>query len=364
MKKRIAVAIVLLILVVGGIVGFNRFRANMVAQYFAGRTAPPVAVSVVKVEPIDWNSGIEAIGTALSAQGVELAVEAAGLVREVLFDANDRVSEGQKMVQIDERIERADLGAAQASLDLAVTQLDRSRTLQERGISTADTVDTAEAQEKNARAQLVRLTAILEQKEMRAPFNGIVGIPKVEEGQYVTPGMIYATLQNLDEMHVDFTVPEQDIYRIAIGTSIVAQTEVGNLSFAGRITAIEPRVDPVSRLVSLRALVEGTNSMLYPGQFLRVRVDLPVEEGVLALPQTAVSTSLYGDSVFVVRRGEDDALSVTQVFVDVGRRAGGLVEINGGLTAGDEVVDAGQNRLTGGAAVVIDNSVAPQVTPK
>lgn len=364
MKKRIAIAVVLLVLVVGGIVGFNRFRDNMIAQYFAGRTAPPVAVSVVKVEPIDWNSGIEAIGTALSAQGVDLAVEAAGLVREVLFDANDKVSEDQKMVQIDERIEQADLGAAQASLDLAVTQLNRSKTLQERGISTADTVDTAEAQEKNARAQLARLTAILEQKEMRAPFSGIVGISKVEEGQYVTPGTIYATLQNLDEMQVDFTVPEQEIYRIAIDTSIVAKTEVGNLSFDGRITAIEPRVDPVSRLVSLRALIEGTDGKLYPGQFLRVRVVLPVEKGVLTLPQTAVSTSLYGDSVFVVRRGEDDALTVAQVFVDVGRRAGGLVEITAGLKAGEEVVNAGQNRLSGGAAVVIDNSVSPQVTPK
>lgn len=363
MKKRIAIAIVLLVLIVGGIVGFNQFRANMIAQFFAGRTAPPVAVSVVEVEPIDWNSGIDAIGTALSAQGVELAVEAAGLVREVLFKANDKVSEGQKLVQIDERIEQADLGAAQASLDLAVTQLNRSKTLQERGISTADTVDTAEAQEKNARAQLVRLTAILEQKEMLAPFGGIVGISKVEEGQYVTPGTIYATLQNLDEMQVDFTVPEQEIYRIAIGTSIVAETEVGNLRFDGRITAIEPRVDPVSRLVSLRALIEGTDGKLYPGQFLRVRVKLPVEQGVLTLPQTAVSTSLYGDSVFVVRKGENDALTVAQVFVDVGRRAGGRVEITGGLKAGEEVVNAGQNRLSGGAAVVIDNTVSPQVTP-
>ncbi|TYB88482.1 efflux RND transporter periplasmic adaptor subunit [Oceaniovalibus sp. ACAM 378] len=362
MKKRLAIAIVLLGLVVGGIVWFNQFRDKMIAEFFAGRKAPPVAVSVVEVEPIAWNSGIDAIGTALSAQGVDLAIEAGGLVRDVLFKANDKVVLDQKLVQIDERIEQADLGAAQASLDLAVTQLERNKTLQERGISTTNTVDTAEVQEKSARAQVAKLTAILDQKEMRAPFSGVIGISKVEPGQYVTPGMIYATLQNLERMQVDFTVPEQEISRVSIGAPVTAKTEAGETQYSGSIIAVEPRVDPVSRLVSVRALIEGTDGTLFPGQFLRVRVTLPVEEGILVLPQTAVSSSLYGDSVFVVRKGEDDALSVTQVFVDVGRRSGSMVEISKGLTAGDEVVNAGQNRLTGGAAVVIDNTVSPKAS--
>ncbi len=360
MKKRLAIAIVLLVLIVGGIVGFNQFRDQMIAQYFAGRKAPPVAVSVVKVEPVSWSSGIDTIGTALSAQGVDLAVEAAGLVREVHFQANDKVDAGQKLVQIDERIELADLGAAQAALDLAVTQLERNKTLQARGISATNTVDTAQVQEKNARAQVAKLTAVLNQKDMRAPFSGVIGISKVEPGQYVTPGTIYATLQNLDKMQVDFTVPEQEINKVVIGNTLTAMTEVGDLKFEGRIIAIEPRVDPVSRLISARALIGDTNGTLFPGQFLRVRIDLPVEDGVLALPQTAVSSSLYGDSVFVVRKDEDEGgLSVAQVFVDVGRRFGGMVEISKGLSAGDDVVNAGQNRLTGGAAVVIDNTVSP-----
>ncbi len=363
MKKRLALAILLLILVVGGIVGFNQFRDKMIVEFFAGRTAPPVAVSVVQVDPIDWRSGIETIGTALSAQGVDLAVEAAGLVREVSFQANDKITQDQKLVQIDERIERADLGAAQAALDLAVTQLERNKTLQERGISTTNTVDTAEVQEKSARAQVAKLTAVLDQKEMRAPFDGVIGISQVEPGQYVTPGMIYATLQNLEKMQVDFTVPEQDINKVSIGNTVTASSEVGDLTFQGRIIAVEPRVDPVSRLVSVRALIDDTNGTLFPGQFLRVSVNLPIETGILALPQTAVSSSLYGDSVFVVRGSEDDdKLRVTQVFVEVGRRAGGMVEISSGLSAGDEVVNAGQNRLTGGAVVTIDNTVSPVVT--
>ena len=357
MIKRLIIAIVLLTLIVGGIVGFNLFRDKMIAQFFAGMTPPPVAVSTVKAEPMVWNSGVDAVGTALSAQGVDLAIEAAGLVRSVSFKANDKVDEGQKLVQLDERIERADLGAAEASLELAITQLARNRTLQERGISTTNTVDTAEVQEKSARAQVAKLTAILDQKEMTAPFAGVIGISRIEAGQYVTPGEIYATLQNLDEMQAEFTIPEQQIGDLAIGMELTAKTEVGNLEFSGKIIAIEPRVDPVSRLVTLRALLSETDGKLFPGQFLRIRVTLPSQDGVLALPQTAVTSSLYGDSVFVVREGED--LTVAQVFVKVGRRSGGMVEITDGIAAGDEVVNAGQNRLTGGATVVVDNSVTP-----
>ena len=357
MIKRLAIAIVLLTLIVGGIVGFNLFRDKMIAQYFAGMTPPPVAVSTVTAEPMVWNSGIDAVGTALAAQGVELAIEAAGLVRNVSFSANEKVTAGQKLVQLDERIERADLGAAEASLELAITQLARNKTLQERGISTTNTVDTAEVQEKNARAQVARLTAILDQKEMTAPFAGVIGISRIEAGQYVTPGTIYATLQNLEQMQAEFTIPEQQITSLAIGMGLTAQTETGNMAFSGKIIAIEPRVDPVSRLVTLRALIEGTEGKLFPGQFLRIRVALPTEDGVLALPQTAVTSSLYGDSVFVLRKAE--TLTVAQVFVQVGRRSGGMVEIINGIATGDEVVNAGQNRLTGGAAVVVDNSVTP-----
>ncbi|WP_050527963.1 efflux RND transporter periplasmic adaptor subunit [Pseudorhodobacter aquimaris] len=357
MIKRLIIAVVLLTLIVGGIVGFNQFRDKMIAEYFATMTPPPVAVSTVKVEPIVWQSGIDAVGTAIASQGVDLAVEASGLVRSISFDANDKVSEGQTLLQLDERIERADLGAAMASLDLAVTQLNRNKTLQERGISTTNTVDTAEVQEKSARAQVAKLTAILDQKEMVAPFGGVIGIARVEAGEYVTPGMIYATLQNLDRMQAEFTVPEQQIGAVAIGMDVTARTEAGDMQFTGKIIAIEPRVDPVSRLVTLRALIDDTDGKLFPGQFVRIRVVLPSEDGVLALPQTAVTSNLYGDSVFVVREGETP--TVEQVFVKVGRRSGGMVEIVDGIEAGDEVVDAGQNRLTGGAAVAVDNSVSP-----
>jgi membrane fusion protein (multidrug efflux system) len=369
MIKRLILAIVLLGLVVGGIVGFNMFRAKMISQFFAGQRPPPVTVSAIEVEPVTWRPGVEAIGTARAAHGVDLAVEAAGVVQEMLFEANDRVEAGKLLVQIDDTIEAADLAAARAAQDLAESELGRFQTLQERGITATTNVDTARAEATNASSQVVKLTAILEQKALEAPFDGVIGIPQVDVGEYVIPGTIYATLQNLDTMRVDFSVPEQQIRLVKIGMPVSVSSEVGAIELSGEVIGIDPKIDSNTRLVNIRAVVENPNGEFNPGQYLRVRVELPEEEGIVALPQTAVSSNLYGDSVYVVREAEaaeggaeDDAgpsLSVEQVFVTIGRRSQGLIEIVKGVAPGDRVVTAGQNRLSSGSPVTIDNSVEP-----
>lgn len=366
MIKRFIIAIIALGIVGGGIVGFNLFKAKMIAQYFATMTPPPVAVSVTEVQPQRWTPGLDAIGTANAAQGVDLAVEAPGIVREIAFAANDRVEKGQLLLQIDDRTERADLAAAEAARDLAETALVRARELRERGVSATTTLDTAEAQAVEARATVTKLNAVLETKRLIAPFSGVVGIPQVEAGQFVTPGTVYATLQDRDRMRVDFTLTEQQVGLVSAGQPVTATTEVGDLQLSGKVIGIEPKIDPNSRLVTIRAEVGNAEGRLTPGQFLRVRVELPEEDGVIALPQTVVSSSLYGDSVFVVRKGEtaDAPEKVEQVFVKLGRRSGALVEIAEGLAAGDRVVNAGQNKLTPGATVTIDNTVSPDTAAK
>ena len=363
MVWRFILAVVLLVAVVGGIVGFNLFRDKMIAGYFASMTPPPVTVSTVEVKPVTWKPGLEAIGTAHSNNGVELAVETAGIVKEILFQANEKVTGGQHLAQIDDLVERADLAASQAELDLAETQLKRAQELRTRGVTAISDLDQAQASATSARAQVERLTAVMNQKSLEAPFDGIIGIPQVDVGGYVTPGTVYATLQDLDSMRVDFAVPEQQVRLVAMGMPVTLTTEVGSTSLAGRITAIEPRIDPNSRLVNIRAEFDNPDEGgVNPGQFLRVRVELPTEDNVIALPQTVLSSTLYGDSVFVVQtEGEGEAAKskVAQVFVRAGRRSLGLVEIAEGLKPGDVVVSAGQNRLSGGAAVVIDNTVNP-----
>lgn len=358
MFKRLFIAVVLLGLIVGGIVWFKFFRDEMIAQFLGGMVPPPVPVSSETVEPVTWNPGIDAIGTALSVRGVDLAIESGGLVRELRFAANDQITADQYLVQIDDDSEKAALVAAQAALTVAVAEANRALTLQERGVGAANTVESANAQVESARAQVAQVQTALDSKKLTAPFAGVIGIPQIEVGQYVTPGTIFATLQDLGSMRVDFAVPEQQITALKLGGAVSVTTEVGGFSAEGSIIAIEPRVDPNSRMVSVRAEVANTNGELFPGQFLRVRIALPTEEGVIAVPQTAVTSSLYGDTIYVIRPGETaEELKVEQVFVKLGRRSGARIEVVEGLAAGDQIVTSGQNRLSNGAKVKIDNSV-------
>ena len=182
---------------------------------------------------------------------------------------------GQHLAQIDDAIERADLAAAQAELDLAETQLARQRELRERGVIAINDLDVAQATAISAASQVASLTAVMNQKSLEAPFAGTIGIPQVEVGQFVDPGTVYATLQNLDSMRVDFSIPEQDIRLIAIDMPVTVSTEVGNTELTGHISAIEPKIDPNSRLVTVRGEVDDPAHRINPGQFLRVRVALP-----------------------------------------------------------------------------------------
>ncbi|MFP5479274.1 MAG: efflux RND transporter periplasmic adaptor subunit [Alphaproteobacteria bacterium] len=357
MFKRLLIATILLALIGGGIVWFKFFRDGMIAQFMAGALPPPVPVTALTVEPVTWTPGVEAVGTAISARGVDLAIESSGLVRSIDFAPNAVVAEGQVLLQIDDKAERAGLAAGEAALAVARAEAARAETLTSRGVGAANTLETAEAQVESARAQVAQLQTALDAKQSRAPFGGVVGIPRVEVGQYVLPGTIYATLQDLERMYADFSVPEQQLSVIALDQTVSVTTEVGAFSAQGRIIAIEPQVDPNSRLAKVRAEVDNTSGSLLPGQFLRVRVELPAEEGVIAVPQTAIVASLYGSYAYVLRKGEGDALTAAQVFVQTGRRNGALIEVVSGLSAGDQVVTSGQNRLSNGAAVVIDESV-------
>ena len=212
---------------------------------------------------------------------------------------------------------------------------------------------------------------------VKAPFSGIIGIPKIDLGQYLTPGTVIATLQNLDRMRVDFTVPEQMLPLVKLGQAVQVGPSADTREFKGEIVGIDPKIDPSSRLVSIRAIVENPDHKLTPGQFVQVRIELPVEHDVLALPQTAVISSLYGDYVFAVRSAEEqqgegnaapikpgaENLVANQVFVKLGRRHGMRVEVLSGVKPGDVIITAGQNRLSHGMPVTINNSVNPANTP-
>ncbi len=212
---------------------------------------------------------------------------------------------------------------------------------------------------------------MLQQKQLRAPFAGTVGIPRVDIGQYLSPGTSVVTLQDLETMRADFTVPEQRLSQLSIGQPVRLTVEGDENELTGEVVGIDPKVDPSSRLVSVRAAIENPDERLTPGQFARIYVDMPKEDDVIALPQTAVVTSLYGDYVYVARKpeaegegeaaaeGDEEKLEARQVFVTVGRRSGSQVEIASGLEGGEMVVTAGQNRLNNGTPIAVDNTIDP-----
>ncbi len=263
-----------------------------------------------------------------------------------------------------------------------------ARELQRRGVGSDVALDNARAAASASESQVNKLQAILDQKQLKAPFAGTAGIPKIDLGQYLSPGTVVVTLQDLETMRVDFTVPEQQLSSLKIGQTVKLGLGGDDMPFAGNIVGINPKIDPASRLVSVRAEVDNSQNKLSPGQFVQVRVELPEEKNVLALPQTALTSSLYGDYIFVVHPAKpagNDAgaakpaeagaaaaaepakpateqkpeLVLSQVFVTPGRRNGGMVEILKGLADGDEVVTAGQNRLFNGMSVNVDNTIDP-----
>ena len=361
MIKRFIIAVILLALVVGGLVGFNLFRDKMISDIFANMPAQTSTVSTVEARASKWNPRIEAIGTVYAAQGVDLTVESAGIVRSIDFSSNQKVEEGQLLVQLDNTAQQADVAAAQTQFELERSNLDRAKALRERGVTANTSLENSEAAARAAEAQLARATSVLGTRQLIAPFSGTIGIAQIDLGEYVSPGTPIATLQDLDTMRVDFTLPEQRLPELSIGQSLAVTAEGVDRVFSGKVVGIDPRIDAASRMVSLRGDVGDASSQITPGQFVRIALELPSEDNVIVLPQTAVITSLYGDHVYIARPSEDDPekLVARQVFVEVGRRVEDKVEIRSGVSLGEQVITAGQNRLSNGGPVAIDNSVQP-----
>jgi membrane fusion protein, multidrug efflux system len=363
MKRRIVVSLVFILAIAlcAGLVWFNFFRDKMIKDFFATMKQPAQVVTAAKVEAKTWTPSISAIGTAKAANGVELAFETAGIVKEIKFKANQTIRQGETLVQLDDTVERADLLDVRAAVKTAESNFERAKTLSTRGYGTEANFDQASALLAAARSRLARLQATIEQKALKAPFSGTIGITRVDIGQYLQPGTVIASFQDLQSMKVDFTVPEQAAGEVKLGQEVRLGVSETDLPFTGRIIGKDPRVDPKTRLVSVQALIEANrDGAILPGQFLHVEVVLPPQPNVVTLPQTAVITSLYGDYVYTVESEERDGQqvqAVKQVFVKAGRRRGGSVEVLSGVTPGQQVVASGQNKLQAGATVKVDNTI-------
>ena len=372
MPKRILIAFAVFLglgVVIAGLIGAKAQQFS--AMGAAGPQAGTEAVTTVKVEAQSWNPTLKAVGTLTAENGVTMSAQVAGTVARIAFESGAKVEAGTLLAQLDVRVEEAQLKAVEARADLARINVERIRELRSRDTLAQAELDTGEAQVKQASAEVEAIKAAIEKKTFRAPFAGTLGIRKVNVGQYVNAGQAIVELQTLDPIHVDFTLPQRNVAEIAVGQEVAVTTDgARDAVFAGKVTSLDPRVDPTTRNVRVRATLANTGERLRPGMFANVEVLLPAGAPVVVIPSSAVLFAPYGDSVFVIERtkGEDgkEATKVRQQTVRLGATRGDFVAVLSGLNPGEEIVSTGAFKLRNGATVIITNAVVPpaQLDPK
>lgn len=360
MMKRMVIMLIAIGAIIGGLYWFQNFKAGMIAKVMAGMANPSQTVSTTIAAKTDWQNSIQAVGTFKAANGADLALQVSGIVEEIDFKSGDTVKAGQLLMKLTAHDDMAKLASLQATADNFEITLRRDQEqVKFKAVSQA-TVDTDMANLKNARALVDQQQAVIDQKTLRAPFSGRLGIRSVNVGQYLTAGTTIVTLQALDKLFVDAYLPQQDISQLKVGqkANISVDTYPGK-KFEGQVAAIEPKVDTSSRNVLVRAALDNPDGKLLPGMFATIDIEIGTKKELVTLPQTAIVYNPYGDLVFVVEKDKDNKQVVRQSFVQTGDVRGDNVAISEGVKAGDEVVIDGQIKLRNGTGVKVDNDHVP-----
>jgi membrane fusion protein, multidrug efflux system len=361
-----------LIVVFGGLYGFNRFREAKIAEFFATNVPPPVPVEAATAIAAPLPQYISGIGSLIAVHQVTVAPEIGGQVVKIFFEAGAAVHAGDPLVRLNDQPEQGDLANYRAQARLAELNLARSKQLVGKQYTPQATVDQNQSLLDVADANIARVQAIIAQKLIRAPFDGQLGIRQVELGQFVTAGGPIVTLTDLDTLYADFTVPEQERPRLAVGQAVQVMVDAfPGRRFEGKLSTIEPQISTDTRVIKLRATLANPNHLLLPGMFANVRLVLPPEPNIVTLPETAVNYGLYGDSVFLISEDGTDGkgqpkLKAVRSFVKTGERHDGRVVILSGVKHGDRVAASGQVKIIPGGAVRIvdsDHLQKPDTTP-
>ncbi|HTB45767.1 MAG TPA: efflux RND transporter periplasmic adaptor subunit [Acetobacteraceae bacterium] len=393
MIRRMVVMLVALGVVLGGYFGFQQFKAKMIHQFLASMANPPQTVSTVTATTQTWQPAVEAVGSLRAVNGAALSLEVGGVVDQIGFQSGEDVQAGQVLLRLRADDDTAKLAALEASASLAQVNYDRDmRQLHAQAVSQS-VVDTDNFNLKNARAQAEEQRAELAKKTLRAPFAGHLGIRAVDLGQYLNPGTAVVTLEALDPLFVDFSVPQQALNRVEVGQAVTAKVDTfPGQSFQGKIIAVSPSVDTDSRNVQMRASLPNPDHRLLPGMFATIDIAAGAPQQWITLPQTAITYNPYGSTVYLVEHAGDAGpaqpaggaaqtggtaqasgaaqaggaapkLVARQVFVTTGETRGDQVAVLTGVKQGDVVVSAGQVKLRNGSTVLINNTVRPSDNP-
>lgn len=340
--------------------------AVKVAQ-IKGSGAPPLpitAVSTMDARKEMWNPTISGIGTIAPIQGVSLGTETEGTVTKIGFENGQLVHAGDVLIELDASVEQSQLKASEAQLELAKLSFERANELVKKNTISQAEVDQATAQRNQAQANVDALKAMIDKKAIRAPFDGRVGIRAVNLGQFVTRGQPLVAVQKLDQLYVNFTLPERDLPKLQVGEKMIITVDAfPDRTFEGKLTAISPEVNAATRNLSVQGLLDNPEELLRAGMFARVSLELPKGESLVVVPATSVSYAAYGNSVFIVEKMKKpdgtEYLGVRQQFVKLGDKRGDMVAILEGVKEGEKVVSAGVFKLRNALPVVENNTVQP-----
>jgi membrane fusion protein (multidrug efflux system) len=379
---RYIVAVLGLLIVIGGLVGIKATQISgliKAGEAFAKAGPPPETVSTDQARELSWEGKQAAVGTVGATRGVVVSNDAAGVVKRITFQSGTMAKDGQALVELDNGVERAQLATAKARLELAEQNVKRTRALFESGGVSHSQLDNDESSAKGAAAEVAGLEAQIERKIVRAAFPGRLGLSMINLGQYLSPGTMITTLEALDSVFVDFTLPQQALQSVQLGQTIhLTIRGSGGAGVDGKIAAIDPAVDPNTRAVRIRATVDNPGQKLRPGMFANLDVMMPKSASIVAIPSTSVVHAPYGDSVFLVESPKPSAddksalppepgvKQVRQQFVRLGEERGDFVAVLDGVKPGDELVSAGAFKLRNGARVVVNNKVkpSPELNPR
>ena len=363
MIKRFILMLLVVGILFGGIFGFKTFIDAQIDEFFDQMPVPTATITATEARVARWSEEIRAVGTLEAVQGTTLTTEVGGIVREILFQPGTEVQADTELLRLDTETDQAQLASLQAAARLADQELRRARQLQqERNISEAE-VQRRESEADQARASVAAQQARISQKSLRAPFDGILGIRRVNLGQFISPGDPIVTLEAVDPIFVNFTLTERRLGQIRTGQSIAVDVDSFADSFAGEIIAIEPRVRSASRSFEVQALLDNPEQRLRAGQFARVTLALGEPTEVIVLPQTALRFNPFGNSVFVIYEDDEGQLRVRERFVQTGERRGDLIRITEGLEAGERVASSGLLKLQNETPVGITEEARPSEDP-
>tara|TARA_E500000305_G_scaffold78642_1_gene64389 strand:+ start:119 stop:1255 length:1137 start_codon:yes stop_codon:yes gene_type:complete len=347
------------LLVFGGLFGMQWFGNKKMNEFMDNMPVQPATVTAMEAGTALWRDSVESVGTLVAIRGAELATEVPGTVETIHFDNGAEVAAGAAILTLNSAPDRAQLEELQAAADLARQELERARRLvEQRNISESE-LDQRVSLLQQAKARVAAQQARIEQKTLRAPYAGRLGIRRFNVGDYVQAGDTVIALQALDSLFVNFSLPEQYSQQVEAGMPVEARLEaLDGRTFAGTVTAISPVVDPNTRNFALQATLPNPEELLRPGMFARLVLPIGIELERVVVPQTAIAYRPYGDSVYVIEE-RDGELRLSQRFVTLGPVRGDMVAVEEGLDPGERVATSGLLKLDGGMPVKVDNSSTP-----